>query len=76
MQQVPRSVFEVRREANANMERRVLGYRMAQVEAFVRSRIEDGEPYPTLGELKRELDFYDKAGALRTLRRLRQRGFP
>lgn len=70
----PRTVFEVRRDANANIGQRVLGYRMAQVEAFVRSRLEEGSDFPSLGELKRELDFYDKAGALRALRRLQQRG--
>jgi SOS-response transcriptional repressor LexA len=68
-----RSLAQVRREANENMRERVLGFRMRQIQAFVRERIASGEPEPSLGELKRELDFYDKAGALRALRRLQQR---
>lgn len=64
----PRSVFEVRRQINEHMDERVLGYRAVQVRAFVKQRVESGQPFPSLGELKRELDFYDKAGALRALR--------
>lgn len=69
----PRSVFEVRRQTNERMEERILGYRAVQVRAFVQQRIENGQPFPSLGELKRELDFYDKAGALRALRTARLR---
>ena len=52
------------------MGERVLGFRQAQVIAYIRER----NPFPTLGELKRELDFYDKAGALRVVRGLQRRG--
>jgi hypothetical protein len=51
-----------------------LGYRGVQVEALFRQRIESGQPMPTLGELARLLDFYDRAGALRALRRVQRRG--
>jgi hypothetical protein len=64
----PRSLLEVRLDANRHMEGRVLGYRAVQVQAFVRERVETGGSFPSLGELKRELGFYDKAGALRALR--------
>lgn len=65
---VPRTVFDVRRAANEGMGQRILGFRAVQVRAFVRQRVESGEPFPSLGELRRELGFYDKAGALRALR--------
>ena len=67
MSGAPRTVFEVRRDA------RRLGFRQAQVDRFVRSRLERGEDIPSLGVLKRELGFYDKAGASRALRGLVQR---
>lgn len=60
----PTTAFQVRRDA------RRLGYREEQVLAIYG----DGAK-PTHGELMKALDFYDRAGAYRTVARLRKRGF-
>jgi hypothetical protein len=70
----PQTAFAVRLDANRHMEQRCLGYREIQVRSFVRLKLESGAPFPSLGELKRELGFYDKAGAYRVLKRLGDKG--
>jgi SOS-response transcriptional repressor LexA len=63
MMAAPSSAFEVRREARA------LGFRMQQVQAL----IERTGTRPSFGEIMRELDFYDRAGAYRVVKRLERR---
>jgi hypothetical protein len=46
----------------------MLGFRQQQVDQYLTMK-----PTATLGDLKRDLDFYDKAGALRALRGLMRR---
>lgn len=60
----PTAAFEVRREAS-----RRLGYREEQVLALYSEGAK-----PTYGELQKALDFYDRAGAYRSVVRLRKRG--
>jgi phage-related protein len=60
----PKTAFEVRNRA------RSLGYRMQQVQAL----LERTGVRPSFGEIMRELDFYDRAGAYRVVKRLAARG--
>lgn len=61
----PKTPFAVRRQAAKTM-----GFRAVQVRDYVRSN----PTFPTYGEIKRALDFYDRAGAYRVVKRLKDRG--
>lgn len=65
----PKNLFDVRRETNAAMDAAVRGFREVQVRDFVQSN-----PSFTYGDIRRELDFYDRAGAYRVVRRLKDKG--
>lgn len=50
------------------------GFRKQQVSAYIRAVIDSGRSWPSYGEIKRELGFYDKAGAYRVVMRLLRDG--
>jgi hypothetical protein len=70
----PKNLFDVRQSASQNMESRLRGFREVQVVAYLRNRLKAGDPWPSYGEIMRELDFYDRAGAYRVVDRVKRKG--